>query len=192
VKLPRPWIALALSGVVFLGGALFYAQGAGLLPGSSALPVRIVAHAWWWEFDYPTLGIKTSGALHLPSGTWVHLDLQSADVVHSFWVDGMSKAIDLPPGRIEHLDLKVKAPGELHGNCDAGCGCGTVCMRFRLLASAPKEFQLWAARQKANPAPLQMARNPSAPACALDKSIDHRGGEKPSVAAQKQGPLEPR
>jgi cytochrome c oxidase subunit II len=174
VKLVRPWIALVLSGIVLLGGSLFYAHSR-WLPHLSALPVKIVAHAWWWEFDYPTLGIKTSDELHLPSDRWIRLDLQSADVVHSFWIDGMSKAIDLRPGKIERLDLRVKSPGQLYGNCDAGCGCGTVCMRFRVLASTPSDFNRWAARQKNAPQQLTLAGSTVAPACAVDKSIDHQG-----------------
>jgi len=31
----------------------------------SALTVRAVAHQWWWEFDYPSLGIKTKDVLYL-------------------------------------------------------------------------------------------------------------------------------
>jgi heme/copper-type cytochrome/quinol oxidase subunit 2 len=143
------------------------------LRGSRVLPVKIIAHEWWWEFDYPTLGIKASDALHLPSGRSIRLELQSADVIHSFWISGMDKAIDLPPGKTRHVDLEVKSPGELHGNCDAGCGCGTVCMRFRVLASTPSDFNLWAARQLSHPEPKAIARTVLAPACALDKSVDH-------------------
>lgn len=53
-----------------------------------ALTVKAVAHQWWWEFDYPSLGIKTSDVLYLPTATNVRLELASADVIHSFWVDG--------------------------------------------------------------------------------------------------------
>jgi cytochrome c oxidase subunit 2 len=180
MKRSRPWIALALAGIVLLCGASFALRRSRLLPWTHALPVRIVAHEWWWEFDYPTLGIKTSDALHLPSDRSVRLELQSADVIHSFWIEGMRKSIDLQPGRTERLDLTVKSAGELHGNCDVGCGCGTVCMRFRVVATSPSEFDQWAAMQKNSPHPLALARNTVAPACALDKSIDHRAGAQTS------------
>jgi heme/copper-type cytochrome/quinol oxidase subunit 2 len=92
----------------------------------------------------------------------------------------MRKPIDLPPGKTEQLDLIVKSPGELHGSCDAGCGCGSICMRFRVVASAPRDFDSWAAGQKAAPSRLTMARNATPPACALDTGLttgevrDHR------------------
>jgi heme/copper-type cytochrome/quinol oxidase subunit 2 len=39
-----------------------------------ALTVKAIAHQWWWEFDYPSLGIKTSDVLY-PSATNVRLEL---------------------------------------------------------------------------------------------------------------------
>ena len=168
----RPWIVLALS-VVILAAVVAAFVRPGLPFGRSVLPVKVVAHAWWWEFDYPTLGIKGSDALYLPSDRWVRLELRSADVLHSFWIEGMEKAIDLPPGKTEHLDLWVKSPGKLYGNCDVGCGCGTVCMRFPVMASKPAAFYAWATQQRDHPASM-IARNSAAPACAFDKSVDHR------------------
>jgi heme/copper-type cytochrome/quinol oxidase subunit 2 len=179
MKALRPWIVLGVAGMVLVCGAAFNLRRSSLLPWTHALPVRVVAHEWWWEFDYPTLGIETSDALHLPSHETVRLELQSGDVIHSFWIDGMRKPIDLPPGKTQHLDLDVKSPGELHGNCDAGCGCGTVCMRFRVVASTPKDFNSWVARQKSAPSRMT-AHNTTPPACALDKSVDHRESPQPS------------
>ena len=172
MRVLRPWIVLALSVLIFAVGTVLFVRPEPPF-GRSLLPVEVVAHAWWWEFDYPTLGIKASDALHLPTGRSIRLELQSADVIHSFWISGMDKAIDLPPGKTQHLDLELKSPGELHGNCDAGCGCGTVCMRFRVLASRPSDFNLWAARQLSHPEPKTMVGNVVAPACALDKRVDH-------------------
>ena len=71
--------------------ARMHAQSA----GSSTLIVKAVAHQWWWEFDYPSLGIKTSDVLYLPSATNVRLELASADVIHSFWIAGMKESVDI-------------------------------------------------------------------------------------------------
>ena len=172
MKARHPWIVLALSVMIFAAGGISFVRPDLAFRGS-VLPIRVVAHAWWWEFDYPTLNIKGSDALYLPSDRWVRLELSSADILHSFWIDGMDKAIDLPPGKTEHLDLRVKSPGKLYGNCDAGCGCGTVCMRFPVMASRPAEFTAWVAQRRAHPASM-IAGNSTAPACAFDKSVDRR------------------
>lgn len=180
MKLTLPRTVLVLSVAIFASGALLLARAYWFADRPDLL-VKVVAHAWWWEFDYPTLGIKSSEALHLPSDKKVRIELRSADVIHSFWIDGMVKPIDLPPGKTEQLDLIVKSPGELHGSCDSGCGCGSICMRFRVVASAPRDFDSWAARQKAAPSRLTMARNATPPACALDKNVDHQESSRPSL-----------
>ena len=61
----------------------------------STLIVKAVAHQWWWEFDYPSLGIKTSDVLYVPSATNVRLELASADVIHSFWIAGMKESVEI-------------------------------------------------------------------------------------------------
>jgi len=134
----------------------------------SGLTVRAVAHQWWWEFDYPSLGVKTSNVLYLPSESEVQLELRSADSIHSFWIAGMKKSVDIIPGQAHLLDVLVKSPGELYGNCDSGCGCGTVCMRFRVLISAPSEFQRWAVNEQLRPAEFRPPRAAKTPECALN------------------------
>jgi len=141
-----------------------------------ALTIRAVAHQWWWEFDYPALGIKTSNVLYLPTATNIRLDLASADVIHSFWIAGMKESVDIPPGKTRPLDLVVKSAGELYGNCDSGCGCGTVCMRFRVLASTPGKFEQWAAREHLLRAEFKPPPKVDAPACALNTGYERRVG----------------
>jgi cytochrome c oxidase subunit II len=153
---------------------------------SSGLRVRAIAHQWWWEFDYPSLGVKTSNVLYLPSDTDIQLELRSADAIHSFWIAGMKKSIDIIPGQARMLDVLVKSPGELYGNCDSGCGCGTVCMRFRVLASAPLEFWRWASREQLRLAEFKPPRTLNTPACALKTGHDgHVRADSPTARLQQ-------
>ena len=152
--------------------ARMYARSA----SGSTLIVKAVAHQWWWEFDYPSLGIKTSDVLYVPSATNVRLELASVDVIHSFWIAGMKESVDIPPGKTRPLDLVVKSPGELDGNCDSGCGCGTVCMRFRVLASNPGDFEQWATRERLSRSAFKPPRKVDAPACALNAGYERRVG----------------
>ena len=69
-----------------------------------ALSVHVIAHQWWWEFRYPGLGIVTANELHVPlsdptSPTPTFLDLESADVAHSFWVPRLAGKTDVIPNR---------------------------------------------------------------------------------------------
>ncbi len=176
-----------LIGLACICAAVFFT--ARILGGGNTRPeltVKAVAHKWWWEFDYPSLGIKTSDVLYLPSATNIRLELASADVIHSFWIMGMKDAVDIIPGRTRPLDLIVKSPGELHGNCDSGCGCNTVCMRFRVLASSPGDFHQWSARQRLVASEFKPPRASVVPACALSTGHDgHAAQESPSSHLQR-------
>ena len=63
--------------------AIFRTQAA---PPKDALRVKVIGHQWWWEFQYPDLGVVTANELHLPAGRPVSLEIASTDVIHSFWV----------------------------------------------------------------------------------------------------------
>lgn len=169
-------LACIAAGAILLGRAL------GTAVKRPALTVRAVAHQWWWEFDYPSLGIRTSDVLYLPSATDVRLELSSADVLHSFWITGMNSSVSVAPGKTRPLDLLVKSPGELFGNCDSGCGCAKVCMRFRVLASSPGAFDRWAARERSIPAEFKPPNGRETPACALNSGHDGHGGRDSAAA----------
>src|SRR5947209_9754798 len=42
-------------------------------PGAQQL--KVIGHQWWWEFQYPGLGVVTANELHVPVGTPVQISL---------------------------------------------------------------------------------------------------------------------
>jgi cytochrome c oxidase subunit 2 len=111
--------------------------------------VRVIGHQWWWEFQYPDLGITTATDLYLPLGKRVALELGSIDVIHSFWVPGLGGKRDTPPGQITRILLTPAAPGEYPGQCAEFCGVSHANMRHLAVVLPGPEFQAWVARQKA-------------------------------------------
>ncbi|MGA9172357.1 MAG: cytochrome c oxidase subunit II, partial [Thermoactinomyces sp.] len=51
--------------------------------------VIVTGHQYWWEFEYPDLGIKTAQELHIPVGKKIDLEIHGKDVLHSFWVPSL-------------------------------------------------------------------------------------------------------
>jgi cytochrome c oxidase subunit 2 len=126
------------------------------------IEVKVVAHEWWWEFDYPKLGVKVANELRIPEKRTVRLELISADVLHSFWLPSTEKRVDVIPGKTSTLLITARSPGTLHGSCDASCGCNTVCMRFRVIVTNELEFGQWIDRRRG----VSLApRKNSAPSC---------------------------
>ena len=121
----------------------------------SDLNVHVVGHQWWWEFDYPDLGIQTANELHVPTGVRVQITLTSTDVIHSFWVPQLSGKMDVIPGQINHLWFQADQVGEYHGQCAEFCGLNHANMRIKVVVESSTDFQSWVANQQKPPAEPQ-------------------------------------
>ncbi len=123
-------------------------------PTTGDITVRVIGHQWWWEFQYPGKGVLTANELHLPLGKTVALELESVDVIHSFWVPAFAGKKDLIPGRTNHLWFTPEATGTFSGQCAEFCGASHANMYFKVIVHTPEEFDAWVAQQKAPvPAP---------------------------------------
>ncbi len=115
--------------------------------GNRAPDIRIVAHQWFWEVHYPQLDVSTANEIHVPVGQDLLFMLNSADVIHDFWVPRLDRKIDVTPAYPVHLWMHVTKPGVYLGTCAEYCGAGHAYMRIRVVAQAPDEFAAWAAEQ---------------------------------------------
>ncbi len=118
-----------------------------------ALKVTVVGRQWWWEFRYPDLGIITANELHVPVGEpgkrqLTFLTLESADVIHSFWVPQLAGKTDLIPNRVNRMWIEPKQVGTYLGNCAEYCGTQHAKMRIRVIAHPPEEFARWVESQR--------------------------------------------
>jgi cytochrome c oxidase subunit 2 len=107
---------------------------------------------WWWRAEYPQLGVVTANELHIPVGRQLLIRLQSADVIHDFWVPQLGPKRDMVPGHPNHLWLAADAPGLYLGDCAEYCGEQHAWMRLRIIAQPQAEFDAWVAQQR-QPAP---------------------------------------
>ncbi len=112
------------------------------------LEVEAVAHQWWWEFNYPSLGVKTANEMHIPAGYVAVIKLESKDVIHSFWIPKLGGKIDMIPGRTNTMWLQGDEPGVYYGQCAEFCGEGHALMRFRAIVDTKEDFDRWTALQK--------------------------------------------
>ena len=123
-------------------------------PPNNTVDVQVVGHQWWWEFRYPDLGIVTANELHVPVGEVVRFELESADVIHSFWVPQLAGKTDAMPGRKTQTWFQADKPGIYQGQCAEFCGTQHGQMRFEVVAESPSEFDAWAEQQAADAAQI--------------------------------------
>jgi cytochrome c oxidase subunit 2 len=120
-----------------------------------ALTIRVVGHQWWWEAIYPGppgRALVIANELHIPVGEPVRIELQGADVIHSFWVPQLAGKTDTIPGRTNLAWIEADRPGVYLGQCTEYCGRQHAHMGFTVVAEPAADFAAWRARQ-ARPAP---------------------------------------
>ena len=69
--------------------------------------IRAIGYRWWWEFEYPQLGISTANEMVMPAGRPIHIELRSVDVIHSFWLPKIAGKVDLIPGRSNSMWIQA-------------------------------------------------------------------------------------
>jgi cytochrome c oxidase subunit II len=125
---------------------------------ANALKVTIVGHQWWWEIRYPDLGVITANELHLPvsrdgARRATYLQLESADVIHSFWIPQLAGKTDVVPNRQNLMWVEPTETGTFLGQCAEYCGTQHAKMLLRVMVHEDGEFDAWVAAQK-QPAPV--------------------------------------
>jgi cytochrome c oxidase subunit 2 len=119
----------------------------------NAINVRVIGHQWWWEVRYPDLSIVTANEIHVPvsdrkNPTPTFLDLESADVAHSFWVPRLAGKTDLIPNRKNTMWVAPHEPGTYLGQCAEFCGTEHALMLLRVYVQPRAEFDDWVASQQ--------------------------------------------
>jgi len=121
-------------------------------PPQAALKVTVIGHQWWWEVLYPDYGIVGANEIHMPASgdgkNATYLQLQSADVIHSFWVPQLSGKTDLIPNRTNFMWVDPRKPGLYVGNCAEYCGTQHANMLLRVVAEEPAAFKQWTLGQQ--------------------------------------------
>jgi len=132
--------------------ALFMMDGPPEAKKENVLKVVAIGHQWWWEFQYPELGITTANELHIPTKRSISVEIRSVDVIHSFWIPQLAGKMDATPGQVNRMWLDAKDPGKYYGQCTEFCGDSHANMRFLTFAHPESEFDAWAKAEKKNAA----------------------------------------
>jgi cytochrome c oxidase subunit II len=114
--------------------------------------IRVVGHQYWWEVEYPGVA-TTANEIHVPVGTPVRIVLESADVIHSFWIPELGGKTDMIPGQVTEMILEADEPGRYLGQCAEFCGIQHARMRMLVIAQERDDFDAWLAAQAAPAAP---------------------------------------
>ncbi|WP_247436170.1 cytochrome c oxidase subunit II [Bradyrhizobium sp. 44] len=134
-------VVLGLSLVSYAGQRTVFAKD------EKAHTLKIIGHQWWWEVRYeadsPHQSFVTANEIRIPTGQPVKVELESADVIHSFWVPSLTGKMDLIPGQKNELQFTANNAGIYRGQCAEFCGIQHAHMAFAVIAMSPDEFGRW-------------------------------------------------
>lgn len=152
-QLNKKW-EIAMIGVPSLLVALFFyltikTMHRVLPPTKGKNPdVIVIGHQWWWQTIYPTHNVISANEIHLPAGKTILIQLQSADVIHDWWIPQFGNKMDAVPGNENDIWLTIKKPGIYIGACSEFCGAQHAGMRLRVIAQTQQDYDKWLAAQQ--------------------------------------------
>lgn len=125
--------------------------------GEGEMRVRVIGEMWWWRVAYLDAegaeAVQSANEVRIPVGVPVTLELESADVVHSFWVPRLGGKVDMIPGRRNIMRIQADEAGVYGGQCAEYCGGPHALMGLVVIAMPPEAFEAWLAAE-AGPAPV--------------------------------------
>jgi len=115
--------------------------------------VNVVGQKWSWTFNYmeasnPAVGVDAHSIgtleeipeLYLPVNKSVRFNLNSADVIHSFWIPDFYFKLDVIPGRTNSFDVTPTKEGRFLGKCAELCGTYHAAMVFYVNVVSEAEY----------------------------------------------------
>ncbi len=133
--------------------ASFYTTRSLVVGSQMDVTIRVKAQQWWWQVTYiagdGSPAFQTANEIYVPVGRNVRLELESLDVIHSFWVPSLAGKQDMIPGRMNVLTLRADRPGVYRGQCAEFCGLQHSHMALMVIAEDEGHYDLWAKKQAA-------------------------------------------
>jgi cytochrome c oxidase subunit II len=181
-RLELIWTAVPVLILAAIAAFIFYK-----LPGiqdvpsakaeGGALPIHVEAHQFYWQFTYPN-GAISIDQMHAPLGRPVRVLIDSADVVHSWWIPALGGKFDAIPGHRNETWFQAKRVGTYRGTCGEFCGALHAQMEARVFVQTPDAYQKWVSTQ----AQQQLGRSEWAGVCAKCHGFKGQGGYGPAIA----------
>src|SRR5947208_4793304 len=83
--------------------------------GTTSMNLEVIGHQWFWEVRYPGTPAVTANEIHIPVRTRVNTLVNTADVIHSFWVPELNRKIDMIHGQTGSILHYADRPGVFRG-----------------------------------------------------------------------------
>ena len=122
-------------------------------PNGKKLTICVQGRQYIWRYTYGNGCLNNAFAgklpysyqeMYVPASTTVVLDIQSFDVIHSWWVPSLGGKVDAVPGYTTYTWFKAPRAGALyHGQCAELCGRQHAYMTALVKVLSPAQYSQW-------------------------------------------------
>ena len=125
-------------------------------PNGHKLTVCVQGRQYIWRYTYGASCLNNAFSdklpysyqeMVVPEHTTVVLDIQSTDVIHSWWVPSLGGKTDAVPGYTTYTWFKVPHTGLYHGQCAQLCGTDHAAMTALVKVVTPDQYTAWVQQQ---------------------------------------------
>jgi cytochrome c oxidase subunit 2 len=127
-------------------------------PNGKKLTICVQGRQFIWRYVYGNGCLNNAFAaklpysyteMYVPAQTTVILDIQSSDVIHSWWVPSLGGKVDAVPGYTTYTWFKAPRAGALyHGRCAQLCGRQHAYMIAQVRVLSPTAYKQWLSTQE--------------------------------------------
>ena len=122
--------------------------------------IQVMGKRWAWDFNYVDSNVYSAGiqaqdldaepgavsedelpVLYLPVGKRVEINIESRDVIHSFWIIDFLYKKDMIPAKSNYLYFVPLEEGTYHGKCAELCGEYHSLMLFTVKVVSEDEYE---------------------------------------------------
>lgn len=127
---------------------------------TSGQEVRVIGYQYGWKYDYPAYDLVDQDELVLPVDEPTAFELNSIDVIHSWWVPDWRIQMNTTPGQTNYTSVTPTETGSFAVVCSYLCGAGHTSMNSEVEGSiiprvrvvTKPEFDQWIAERQAEAA----------------------------------------
>ncbi len=126
-------------------------------PNGKKLTVCVQGRQYIWRYTYGSSCLDKAftsklpysyTTMEVPEHTTVVLDIQSTDVIHSWWVPSLGGKVDAVPGYTTYTWFKGLHTGKFRGQCAQLCGTNHASMIAFVKVVTPAQYQAWVTQQQ--------------------------------------------
>ena len=127
-------------------------------PNGKRLTICVQGRQYIWRYTYGNGCLNNSfnsklpysfQVMYVPAQTTVILDIQSTDVIHSWWVPDLGGKVDAVPGYTTYTWFKTPRAGVVYnGQCAQLCGRQHAFMTAAVRVLTPERYSQWLQTQQ--------------------------------------------